>query len=129
MAPARTSARTILLRGPRRSGGSGAGGLFPRWFGMVDDCPGCGLHFEREPGYWTGAIAVNFALVGTVFTIVFVGALVLTVPDVPVGPVLALTVPIALLGPLVAFPWSRTLWVALDRAVLSRLDDGPGPRR
>ena len=121
MTPRRTVfARALRRRCPR----CGAGGLFPRWFHMVERCPGCGLRFEREPGYWLGAIAVNFALVATVLMVVLVVALALTVPDVPVVPILAAAVPLALLGPLVAFPWSRTLWVAVDRAILQRLD-GP----
>ena len=89
---------------------------------MVADCPRCGLHFERESGYWTGALAINTILVGGLFTIVFVIALVLTVPDVPVAPLLAIVVPIVLIGPLVAYPFSKTLWVAIDRAYLQRLD-------
>jgi uncharacterized membrane protein len=81
---------------------------------MVADCPRCGLHFEREAGYWTGALAINTILVGGLFTIVFVIALVLTVPDVPVAPLLAIVVPIVLIGPLVAYPFSKTLWQRLD---------------
>ena len=89
---------------------------------MVADCPRCGLHFEREAGYWTGALAINTILVGGAFVIAFVIALVLTVPDVPVAPLLAILVPIVLIGPLVTYPFSKTLWFAIDRAYLQRLD-------
>jgi hypothetical protein len=88
---------------------------------MVADCPRCGLHFEREAGYWTGAMAINVVLVGGVFTVLFVLAIALTVPDVPVVPLLAFFVPFMALGPLVAYPFSKTLWVAIDRAFLQRL--------
>ena len=54
---------------------------------MVADCPRCGLHFEREAGYWTGALAINTILVGGAFALTFIVTLVLTVPDVPVAPV------------------------------------------
>jgi uncharacterized protein (DUF983 family) len=101
--------------------------LFRRWFSMVADCPRCGLHFEREAGYWTGALAINTILVGGAFTIAFAIALVLTVPDVPVGPLLAVLVPIVLLGPLVTYPFSKTLWIAIDRAFLQRLDPSERP--
>jgi uncharacterized membrane protein len=89
---------------------------------MKPDCPGCGLHFEREPGYWTGAMAVNISVVSAVFTAAFVVALVLTVPDVPVGLLLGLFVPLMILLPIVYYPFSKTVWVAVDRAFLQRLD-------
>ena len=94
---------------------------------MVTDCPRCGLHFEREAGYWTGALAINTILVGGAFAIAFVIALVLTVPDIPVAPLLAILVPIVLIGPLVTYPFSKTLWVAIDRAYLQRLDPNERP--
>ena len=47
---------------------------------MVDDCPRCGLHFEREQGYWAGALAINIGLAGAVFVVTFVVALVVTIP-------------------------------------------------
>ena len=49
----------------------GSGHLFKRWFTMVDDCPRCGLHFEREQGYWAGALAINIGIAGVVFVLAF----------------------------------------------------------
>ena len=104
--------------------GAAPGHLFRRYFTMVDDCPRCGLHFEREPGYWAGALAINIGIAGAVFVAVFVTALVLTVPDVPVAPLLAVLVPLMILMPILAYPFSKTLWVAVDRALLQHLDPG-----
>ena len=89
---------------------------------MVDDCHTCGLHFEREEGYFGGALAINIIAVGGLFTIVFVAALVVTVPEVPVAPLLAILIPIVVLGPIVYYPFSKTVWVAVDRAFLQHLD-------
>jgi hypothetical protein len=89
---------------------------------MVPDCPRCGLHFEREQGYWAGALAVNIILTGGVFVVVFVTLLAFTVPDVPVVPLLAVLIPIVVVLPIVGYPFSKTLWVAVDRALLMRLD-------
>jgi uncharacterized protein (DUF983 family) len=100
----------------------GSGHLFRRYFSMVPDCPRCGLHFEREQGYWTGALAFNMIATGGLFTIIFVTVLALTLPNIPVVPVLAFVLPIMLLGPIVFFPFSKTIWVAVDRAFLQRLD-------
>jgi uncharacterized protein (DUF983 family) len=113
----------MLRRGfTRRCARCGSGKLFRNWFQMVDDCPRCGLHFEREAGYWSGALAINIALVGGLFTIVFVLILALTIPDIPVGLTLGICIPIAVLGPIVAYPFSKTIWVAVDRAFLQQLD-------
>ena len=106
----------------RRCARCGGGHLFRRYFTMVDDCPRCGLHFEREAGYWAGALAINIGIAGAVFVAVFVTALVLTVPDVPVAPLLAVLIPLMILTPILAYPFSKTLWVAVDRALLQHLD-------
>lgn len=93
---------------------------------MVDDCPGCGLHFEREQGYWVGALAMNIVAVGGLVGILLAGTLALTVPDVPVVEIIALVIPVALLGPIVFYPFSKTAWVAVDRAFLQQLDRNEG---
>jgi uncharacterized protein (DUF983 family) len=99
----------------------GSGHLFRRWFSMVPDCPRCGLHFEREPGYWVGAIAVNTIVVGGIFAAVLTITMALTVPDIPWVSLLMAVVPLMTLGPLVVYPFSKTLWLAVDLAFLQPL--------
>jgi uncharacterized protein (DUF983 family) len=54
---------TILIRGLLlRCPNCGKGKLFRRGFTMYEKCPVCGWRFEREEGYWTGAIALNLGL-------------------------------------------------------------------
>ena len=89
---------------------------------MVPDCPNCGLHFEREHGYFAGALAINIIAVGGLFAVVFVALLAVTIPDVPVVPLLVVLIPIVLFGPIIYYPFSNTVWVAVDRAFLQRLD-------
>lgn len=113
----------------RRCGRCGSGKLFHHYLHMVPDCPRCGLHFEREPGYFAGALAINIMAVGGLFAIVFVAALVVTIPDVPVVPLIVILLPIAALGPIVYYPFSKTVWIAVDRAFLARLDLSGGPKR
>ena len=115
-------ARTLWWGITLRCARCGSGHLFRRYFSMKADCPRCGLHFEREQGYWTGALAFNMIASGGLFAIIFVTVLVLTLPDIPVIPVLCFVLPIMLLGPIVFFPFSKTIWVAVDRAFLQRLD-------
>lgn len=61
---------------------------------------------------------MNIIAVGGIFAVVFVTLLALTLPDIPVIPLLATLVPIAALGPIALYPFSKTLWVAVDRAFL-----------
>lgn len=43
-------------------------------------------------------------------------------PDVPVLPLLAVLVPIVVVWPIFYSPFSKTVWLAIDRAFLMRLD-------
>lgn len=106
----------------RRCARCGSRHLFRHHFEMVPDCPRCGLRFEREHGYWAGALAVNMIATGGVFAVVFVVLVAATAPSIPVLPLLAVLVPIAVVGPVVYYPFSKTVWVAIDRAFLQRLD-------
>jgi uncharacterized protein (DUF983 family) len=112
----------MLRRGLRRKcARCGEGRLFHKWFTMVPDCPRCELHFEREPGYWVGAVAINTAVIGFLFAVVLVVFSALTVPDIPWVALLLLEIPLMGLGPIAFYPYSKTLWVAIDRAFLSHL--------
>lgn len=104
----------------RRCWQCGSGGLFRHWTRMVDDCPRCGLHFERVEGYWLGSIALNLTVTLGLFLAVFVGILVVTWPDVPWTGVLVTVVAFTALFPILFHPASRTLWVALERHVHTR---------
>lgn len=72
------------------------------------------MRFEREPGYWVGAVVVNTAIIFATFVLVFAGMTVATFPDVPWGLVFAVTVGVNLGVPILAYPISRTLWLALE---------------
>jgi uncharacterized protein (DUF983 family) len=115
-------ARTMWWGFTRRCPRCGSGHLFKGYFTLVPDCPRCGLHFEREQGYFAGALAINIAAVGAVFLVVFVTLVALTVPNVPIAPLLAVLVPIMVFGPILYYPFSKTVWMAVDRAYLQRLD-------
>jgi len=88
----------------------------------VPDCPKCDLHFERESGYFAGALAINIMVAGGIFAVVFVALLAATIPTVPVAELLAVLVPIVVLVPIIFYPFSKTVWMAVDRGFLQRLD-------
>ena len=84
---------------------------------MTEHCPSCGLYFERESGYWIGAmiVATAFTLVG--FLAVFVGGIAMTWPAVPWNLLLLATIAVAAIVPISLYPIARTLWVAMDLSV------------
>ena len=117
----------MLLRGiAKHCARCGSGHLFRHWVTMKPDCPRCGLHFEREQGYFAGALAINFILTGGLFLITISTILAITIPDIPVIPVLSIVIPIGVLGPIIAYPFSKTIWIAVDRGYLQRFDTGVG---
>jgi uncharacterized protein (DUF983 family) len=93
---------------------------------MVDNCPRCGLHFERTEGYWTGSMAVNLVVTEGLFLVAFVAMIVLTWPDVPWAAVLVVGILISFVTPIVFHPVSRTLWVAAERHYTGGHDE-PAP--
>ena len=112
---------TVLGRGLRRKCAvCGTGGLFTSWFRMVPACPTCGRTFEREDGYWLGAMTVNFAITELVFGIVFIGGMLATWPDVPWAAILIGGLAANLLIPLAFYPTAKTVWIALDVCFFDR---------
>jgi uncharacterized protein (DUF983 family) len=106
----------------RRCPRCGGRRIFRHYFTLLDDCPRCGLHFDRGDGYFTGALAINIAFVSAIFAVTFIVALALTIPEVPVAPLLAIFIPLMTLGPILFYPFSKTVWMAVDRALLHRMD-------
>lgn len=88
--------------------------VFRRWFHMVDRCPNCGIFFEREEGYWTGAVAVNTIVTELVFAIVLVIGVIWTWPDIPITPMLIIALVLNGIFPIFFYPYSKTIWMALD---------------
>lgn len=107
----RALARAVRRRCPRCGGGDS----FTNWLSLKDDCPTCGLHYERVDGYWLGSMVINLAVTQILFLGTFVGLLVLTWPDVPWTAVLITVVVIAIVVPIAFHPISRLLWVAGER--------------
>ncbi len=91
--------------------------LFRRWVTMVDDCPRCGLHFERIEGHWIGALGINTIVSFGAILVVLVVGLATTLPDPPVGPLILANAAVAVIVPVAFYPVSRTLWTGIDIAM------------
>jgi hypothetical protein len=81
---------------------------------MNENCERCGLHFEREPGYWVGAMIINTTVIFATFLVTFGGLVLATWPDVPWTTVLVITLAVNLIVPTVFYPLSKTIWLALE---------------
>ena len=90
-------------------------GIFDGYFALRETCPTCGVRFEREEGYFLGAYALNlivaeFLGLGLAILLIFKTSL----RDAGLLPQEAVAVALAVLFPVLFFPYSRTIWIALD---------------
>jgi uncharacterized protein (DUF983 family) len=53
-----------------------AGRVWRSFLGMYEHCPVCGLGYEREPGYFTGAMVVSYMLAVPTFGLIVIALLV-----------------------------------------------------
>lgn len=120
---------TVLRRGlAKHCPVCGQGHLFRHWLWMLPECPRCGLRFRRVPGHWLGSWFLNVCLVQTVIVLILVIGVAVTYPDTPMVVLTLLAVSAAIATPLVFFPFSRTIWSAIDLAMRPLdFDDGVPP--
>ena len=103
----------LLRRGLRqRCPVCGRGKVFSGWFKTYERCPVCNFAYEREPGYYTGAMAVN--LVVTELLIAAIAIPLAVIQSVPVVILIALGVTLAFLLPLLFYRPTKCLWMSLD---------------
>ena len=98
------------------------------WVRMAPSCPTCGLVFGRVPGQWLGSWFLNVCLAQTVVVLILVLGVGFTWPEPPMA-LISVAACVAALGvPFAFFPWSRTLWTAIDLAMRPlEFDDGVAP--
>ena len=106
---------TLLMRGVRkRCAKCGQGRAFESYFRIRQRCPHCGYIFEREEGYWVGAVIINFVFVEGWFLLLFVAIVFATAPDIAWVQLLVVGLVTNGLLPVVLYPHSKTIWMALD---------------
>lgn len=112
----------MLLRGLlRHCPLCGAGRLFSRWFRMAERCPRCRFRFARkaEEASFLGAYVLNLALTEGVLAVVLFGFIIVRANSDGGGrlwPVFLLGGLVAVVLPIAFYPFSRTLWAAIDLA-------------
>jgi hypothetical protein len=83
---------------------------------MNDTCPSCGLIFQREEGYFLGAMYVSYGL-----SVVLIGAaywaLTFAWPEIGIPATMILILLAYLPFVPAVFRYSRVIWIYFDRAI------------
>lgn len=108
-----TVGRGLRLRCPR----CGEGRLFTRFFTMADACSSCGLDFKREQGYYIGAMYINYGVTAAVL----LGVSLPLIGKVPLPNILWPLAAFCLLFPIWFFRYSRSLWLAIDLYIITKI--------
>jgi len=82
---------------------------------MNATCPVCGLRFEREEGYFLGAMYVSYGLALVTIVAIAVALWAVTRASITKAAVWAVVLFLPLAPPLTLF--ARVLWIYLDRSI------------
>ena len=101
------------------------GSVFRSFLGMYRDCPRCGVHFEREHGYFLNAMffayAIGFVILAPTMLYLYLrGVSMLWYTTI-------ITIETVLLWPFV-YRYSRVLWLHLDQLLDPRRPEELQPR-
>jgi uncharacterized protein (DUF983 family) len=96
------------------------GHIFREFWRMNEDCPECGMHFEREPGYWMTSIFIGYVVYGVVLAPL---ALILYFQEVPGKTLFLVLGVVILLLALPVFIYGRVIWLYVDELLDPRKDD------
>ncbi|HZS43908.1 MAG TPA: DUF983 domain-containing protein [Blastocatellia bacterium] len=111
--------RALALRCPD----CGKGTIFESGFKTRKSCPNCGLVYEREQGYFVGAIYFNVIVTESLIIAAFiVSIIVLRQFNQKIETVLFV---LAILMPILFFRHSRSFWLAFDHLISPSEKDRP----
>ena len=102
----------------------GEGKMFSGMFKMSAACSRCNFRFEREMGYFVGAMYINY---GATIVVAFAGFFALDfITPITFQQNFILWIAFCVLFPIVFFRYSRSLWLSFDYIV--NPSDPPNPR-
>src|SRR6188508_948257 len=104
--------RALVRHCPR----CGSGHLFRYWFWMAERCPGCNYKFKREEGSSLGAYVINFGFTMAALAILMIFYIMQLASnsDVSTRTWLVAAVVLAIGVPALCYPFSWTIWTAID---------------
>lgn len=114
--PAQRIKRGLLGRCAR----CGASGLGASFLELEDACPSCGWTFEREEGYWLGAMVVLFTAVEGLYLAFLAIGIFAWWPDVHWDVLLWAGLALNATVPFLLYRWSKTTWMGIHVAFFPR---------
>ncbi len=122
--PHEPSAVCALLRGlAKRCPRCGERELFVHWLKIRDRCTRCRLRLEREEGGFLGAMTINYSITTLAWVAFLVIWLMVDLPGVRVVPLTVASVVLVGVFPLAFYPFSKTIWAAVDYLVFRSSPD------
>jgi uncharacterized protein (DUF983 family) len=104
---------TVLMRGLKlKCPDCGRAGIYESLLQVRHHCPNCGLIFQREQGYFTGALYVNIAVAEGSVLLAFL--IYLMVGGGDTDRMFAVLIAVSALAPLLFFLHSRSFWLCFD---------------
>lgn len=108
--------RLLMRRGLRqRCPVCGRGKIFAGFFKTYEKCPVCSFEFEREPGYYSGAMAINLVVSELLIAIIAVPMAASQV--VPVSTLIIMGVTLPVLIPIIFYRPTKSLWMSFDHFI------------
>jgi uncharacterized membrane protein len=90
------------------------GKMFRGWLAMNPECPVCGHRFEREQGFFQGAMYVSWVIGVTYLWVLAMLAQLLLVPRIGIAAAVVCVVVIHLACIPAVFHYSRVIWAHLN---------------
>ena len=89
--------------------------MFFQWVRSYSHCIECDFRYDRgEYDYYIGAYTLNLIIAELIVVAVMVAVILSRWPDVPWETMPWVLAVFAVLGPLVTYPFSKSLWLAID---------------
>ncbi len=99
--------------------------MFSNWFSIRHACPSCRILTDRgEHDYFLGAILVNFIAAELLVAAASLGTLLITWPAPPWRIILYGSLFLAVVFPIIGYPYSKTIWLAIDLAIRDPVREG-----
>jgi xanthosine utilization system XapX-like protein len=93
---------------------------------MVSECPTCAYHFEREEGFFLGAMVVNIAITEALIIGVIAIGFGVTLPNPPLVKLAVIAGLGGFLMPFLAYPFTKTTWSAVDMIMRGSMGESYG---
>ena len=106
--------RMVLRALRRRCPRCGGRAWFHGWFHRLERCQTCGYKYERSPGFVLGEVTMNTIVTFGLLAVAIAVGIIVWYPDIPLVPLTVLVVAIAIIVPIAFYPFSSTLWAAID---------------